>query len=86
MSNVLTFRHEPNRDAAPAAVARKTSEQEYRVMSDALGRLRDQLVKLTTELEFRCGQLAVKATESSLKTGIADESRRKACSWSSLTP
>jgi len=55
-------------------------------MSSALGRLRDQLFKLTMELEFRCAQLTVMATANSLTSAMTNESQRSSGCRSPLIP
>ncbi|WP_275791519.1 hypothetical protein [Pararhizobium gei] len=86
MTNVLTFPIEASRGVTPAAASQKTSEHKYRVMTDALGFLRDQLFELTMELECSCTQLTVVAAANSLASAVEEESRRNACSRSPLNP
>jgi hypothetical protein len=86
MTNVLTFPIEASRGVTPIAAPQETSEPEFRVMSGALGRLCDQLLKLTTELEIRCALLTVMAKASSLTSAMEEVSRGNACSRSPRNP
>ncbi|NTA19453.1 hypothetical protein [Agrobacterium tumefaciens] len=60
--------------------AQETNGQDYDLMTGAVACLRDQLAKLTVELEFGKAQLAVMISANALVSAIAEERRRIAAS------
>ncbi|NSZ66195.1 hypothetical protein G6L16_024780 (plasmid) [Agrobacterium tumefaciens] len=80
MTNVLNFPIGICSSVKLPVAAQETIGQDYDLMTGAVACLRDQLVKLTVELEFGKAQLAVMISANALVSAIAEERRRIAAS------